>query len=142
MTILVVDDEPAYRLLLKDLLTHEGHDVLLAGNGQETLEKMEAIRVDFVVSDVYMPVMDGLKFHKVMRSSPRWEKIPFLFVSAYDDQHTLEAVKNPKLERFIKKGRPTKELTDWIKYLTLPENERPKLAPGLRTNPPLGGVKR
>ena len=79
MTILVVDDEPGYRLLVKDLLMQHGHDPLTAGNGQEALEKMESVKVDFIISDVYMPVMDGFKFYNSVRSSPRWENIPFLY---------------------------------------------------------------
>ena len=112
---------------------------MLAGNGQEALEKIESVAVDFIISDVYMPVMDGFKFHKAIRSSPRWENTPFLFVSAYDDQYTLDAIKNPKIDGFVKKARPTSELVEWIKYLTLPEETRPKLKPGLRQNPPSPG---
>ena len=130
MTILVVDDEPEYRLIMRSVLMSEGWDVLLAENGEEGMNKLKDAKVDLVISDIYMPVMDGIKFHRTVRATPGFEKIPFLFVSAYDDQHTLDAVKEPKYDGFLRKARPVEELIEWITYLTMPEDRRPKLPPG------------
>jgi len=130
MTILVVDDEPEYRLIMRSVLMSEGWDVLLAENGEEGMEKLRGSKVDLVISDIYMPVMDGIKFHRTVRAEPEFEMVPFLFVSAYDDQHTLDAVKNPRVEGFLRKARPVEELIEWITYLTTPEEKRPKLPPG------------
>jgi CheY-like chemotaxis protein len=130
MTILVVDDEPQYRLLLDDFLRDEGHNVLTAENGEDALEKMAEMKVDFVISDVYMPVLDGVKFHRMIREIPGYEELPFLFVSAFDDQHTLDAVRNSKFDGFLKKGRPVSVLKQWITYLTLPVDKRPLTRPG------------
>ncbi|HXF99726.1 MAG TPA: response regulator, partial [Bacteroidota bacterium] len=66
MTVLVVDDEPAYRLMVRELLLAEGHDVLLAENGQEALRKLSIVAPDIIVSDIYMPVMDGRKLHRAV----------------------------------------------------------------------------
>jgi CheY-like chemotaxis protein len=130
MTILVVDDEPEYRLIMRSVLMSEGWDVLLAENGEEGMNKLRDSKVDLVISDIYMPIMDGIKFHRTVRAAPEFEKTPFLFVSAYDDQHTLDAVKDPKYDGFLRKARPVEELIEWITYLTMPEEKRPKLPPG------------
>jgi CheY-like chemotaxis protein len=130
MTILVVDDEPEYRLIMRSVLMSEGWDVLLAEHGEEGMEKLRDSKVDLIISDIYMPIMDGIKFHREVRSNPDFEKLPFLFVSAYDDQHTLDAVKDPRYEGFLRKARPVEELIEWINYLTTPEESRPKLPPG------------
>ena len=130
MTILVVDDEPEYRLIMRSVLMSEGWDVLLAENGEEGMAKMKESKVDMVISDIYMPIMDGIKFHREVRAKPEFEKTPFLFVSAYDDQHTLDAVKDPRYEGFLRKARPVEEMIEWINYLTTPEDKRPKLPPG------------
>jgi len=74
--------------------------------------------------------MDGIRFHREVRGMPEFEKTPFLFVSAYDDQHTLDAVKDPRFEGFLRKARPVEEMIEWINYLTTPEDKRPKLPPG------------
>jgi DNA-binding NarL/FixJ family response regulator len=87
-----------------------------------------------IISDVYMPVMDGFKLHKAVRSDSRWEKLPFLFVSAYADQYTLEAVRNPRYDGFLQKGKPTADLLAWINHMNLPEEERASKIPGLSTS--------
>lgn len=130
MTILVVDDEPEYRLVTKTVLLEEGFTVEVAENGEDALQKLQGADFDIVVSDIYMPVMDGFRFHHVVREIPRFEKLPFLFVSAFDDQHTMDAVQDPRYDGFLRKARPTEELVEWIRYLTAPEDVRPKVPPG------------
>ena len=130
MRILVVDDEPEYRLIMRSVLTNEGYDVLLAENGEDGLLMLEEGGIDLVISDIYMPVMDGIKFHRKARSNPKLATVPFLFVSAFDDQHTLEAVKDPQFEGFLRKARPVEEMLEWIKYLAAPPETRPKVPPG------------
>ena len=130
MNILIVDDEPEFRMLLKLFLSGEGREVFAAESGEDALEKMEITGMDLIISDVYMPVMDGIRLHRTVRGIPGYEQVPFLFVSGYDDQYTLGAVKDPRIDGFFKKGRPMDELQDWITYLTAPEEDRPKLPPG------------
>lgn len=130
MTILVVDDEPSYRLVLRSVLKDEGYEVEVAENGEAALKKLETCKIDLVISDIYMPVMDGMRFHKAVRALPQFATLPFLFVSAFDDQHTLNAVKDPKCEGFLRKARPVSELKEWIAFLTTPVEKRAKFPPG------------
>jgi len=130
MTILVVDDEPEFRLVLKNVLLAEGYQVILAENGEDAYRKLTENKVDLVISDIYMPVMDGIRFNKMVRADSQYAKVPFLFVSAFDDQHTLDAVKDPRYEGFLRKARPVAEMKEWISYLMTPEEKRPKLPPG------------
>jgi two-component system, chemotaxis family, chemotaxis protein CheY len=137
MTILVVDDEPDYRLVIRSILGAEGHTVVLAEDGVEALEKLEEGAIDLVIADIYMPRMDGIKFHRKLRSLPQFEKMPVLFVSAFDDQHTMSAVKDPRFDGFLKKGRPIEELLEWVAYLATPEGKRPKMPPtAIKIKPP------
>ena len=107
-----------------------GWTVFLAEDGEEALQKMHREKMDVVVSDIYMPVMDGIKLHKIVRETQGFETMPFLFVSGFDDQYTMDAVKNPKIDGFFKKGREVSELNEWILYLTAPTGLRPKFPPG------------
>jgi CheY-like chemotaxis protein len=133
MTILVVDDEAGYRLVTKTVLLSEGYKVELAENGEEAVKKLEEGGIDMVISDIYMPVMDGIRFHHAVRANPKFEKLPFLFISAFDDQHTLDAVEDPRLDGFLRKARPAEEMIEWIHYLTAPEGSRSKVIPGSRS---------
>jgi CheY-like chemotaxis protein len=128
--ILVVDDEPDYRLVVRSILSTKGYETVLATNGDEAWRKLEEGPVDFIISDIYMPVMDGIKFHRLVRASGKYQNLPFLFVSAFDDQFTMAAVRDPRCDGFMKKGSKVQELLEWIEYLLTPEEKRPKLPPG------------
>lgn len=129
MNILLVDDELDYRLLIRTVLMSRGCDVILAENGLEALEKVKGATIDLVITDIYMPVMDGIKMSRALRARPEFAKVPILYLSGYDDQHTLEAVKDPRYEGFLRKGAPLEELVLWIEYLTTPLEKRPKTLP-------------
>lgn len=130
MTVLVVDDEPSYRLLLREVLMADGHDVLTAESGDEALRKLSVVHPDIVVSDVYMPIMDGARLHRSVRQIPKYENLPFLFVSGYNDEYTMRTVRDPRYDGFLRKGSPPQELLKWIKYLTTPADKRDKFLPG------------
>lgn len=66
LNILVVDDEPGIRELIKDVLTPQGHNVLCAENGVEALSLLSANSVDIVYLDIRMPNGDGLTALKKM----------------------------------------------------------------------------
>jgi len=131
-SILVVDDEPEYRLITRSILNTEGYNVVLAENGQDALDRLKEGSVDLVIADIYMPVMDGIKLNRTVRAMPQFEKLPFLFVSAFDDQHTLSAIQDPRQDGFLRKARPIEELLEWVAYLLIPEEDRPKIPPGGR----------
>ena len=82
-TILVADDESSMRDLLAMLLRAQGHEVLLAADGQEALETFErqADRVDAVIQDVRMPRLDGLAL--LSRLKERAPDVPVVVITAF-----------------------------------------------------------
>jgi CheY-like chemotaxis protein len=81
-TILVVDDESTIRKLLQDILEDAGYVVAEATNGREGLAVLENQPIDLVVSDVMMPVMDGVGLCEAMQQHPTYQSIPLVLVSA------------------------------------------------------------
>ena len=65
--ILVVDDEPALQKIFADWVQREGATVYAASNGAEALEVAQAHHIDLVLSDVRMPVMDGVTLAKRLK---------------------------------------------------------------------------
>ena len=84
--LLLVEDEPDLRSALRYNLRRAGYRVSDAGNGQEALELIDRVsmenQIDLVVSDVMMPVMDGIEFARVLRSRPDMRETPLLFLTA------------------------------------------------------------
>ena len=82
MKVLVVDDEPALRSALERALRLEGHEVALARDGREALERWAADAPDAVVLDVLMPFVDGLEVCRQRRG--RGDRTPVLMLTARD----------------------------------------------------------
>ncbi len=114
MNILIVDDEQSYRRMLELYIQSLGFEVFAAIHGKDAMDKLYANKIDLIISDVYMPVMDGLRFFKTVRQTPAFASIPFLFVSGYDDAQTLDAVGSAKGTAFLKKTAPPGQLKDKI----------------------------
>ncbi len=82
MRILLVDDNDANLSLLRILLESEGHDILLASNGEEALLRAREARPGMVISDILMPVMDGYALCRAWMKDPLLKAVPFVFYTA------------------------------------------------------------
>jgi len=89
LKILVVDDEPTNRMVLNAMLGKEGHEVVMAGNGQEAIEAFERERPDMVLMDVMMPVMDGYEATRVIKARAGDRFVPIFFLTAVTDEKAL-----------------------------------------------------
>lgn len=81
-TVLVVDDEPAIRGLLQDLLAEEGYHVLAAAEGAAALVAVQSQTPDLVVADLMMPGMDGRTLAAKLHADDRTAHIPVVLMSA------------------------------------------------------------
>jgi len=126
MNILLVDDEPHYLILLGDFLRNQGWTVLTAENGEDAVEKLKEHRVDIVISDIYMPVANGIELQKSLARMPGYERVPFIFVSAYADSSTLSTLDLSDSVKFLSKSVSPGKLKDWILFLTAPPAQRGK----------------
>jgi two-component system chemotaxis response regulator CheY len=81
-TILVVDDDSSMRFLLKMLFESAGYKVVEAHHGAAALERLKEARPALVVTDLMMPVMDGIQLIARLRSDPETQSIPILATSA------------------------------------------------------------
>jgi CheY-like chemotaxis protein len=83
--ILIVEDEPDMRFLLRLILDRDGFDVSEANNGAEALQRVEESIPDIVITDLMMPVMSGRELIQHLRSNPSTARIPILSVSAHPE---------------------------------------------------------
>jgi len=97
MKILVVDDFPTMRRIVKTLLRQNGyHNFVEAEDGQIAYKTLkENPDVEMIVSDWNMPNMTGLEFLKTVRADPKFKHLPFLMVTAEAEKdNIIEAVKS------------------------------------------------
>ena len=86
--ILIVDDEPDVRYLMRLIFEGAGYQVTEARHGVAGLKSVKARQPDLVTTDVMMPMMDGLEFIERLRSDPETAAIPILVVSGNSDLAT------------------------------------------------------
>ena len=81
-TILVIDDEPLVREVVRDILRDEGYHVVSASHGQEGLGMLRTVAVDLILCDLMMPVMAGDVFAATLHADLRYQDLPLLIMSA------------------------------------------------------------
>lgn len=79
--ILVVDDSSSLRQVVSISLQGKGYEVIQAGDGKEALSKLDGSKINLVISDVNMPVMDGLTFVTEMKKLPRYKFTPIIMLT-------------------------------------------------------------
>jgi CheY-like chemotaxis protein len=84
--ILVVDDDPDLRALVRKALSQDGHIVSEASTGQEALALIDAQAPDLLVLDLLMPKQGGLEVLTVLRSRSATAALPVLVLTAQDDE--------------------------------------------------------
>lgn len=96
--ILVIDDEYAIRVLLKSFLESHGFEVRLAEDGEHALQTFDDFQPEVVISDIMMPVQDGLTV--VSRLRGRNPSIKVLYLSAWIDEADTERRLNEELHNY------------------------------------------
>ncbi len=94
ITILLAEDTPFFQRMEKDYFENAGYRVIVAREGKEALELLKDRQIDVVVSDINMPVMNGLELVKRIRSDSRLCSLPVIAVTSL----TGEKQKNEGLE--------------------------------------------
>lgn len=119
--ILVVDDEPTVRALVRDVLEEEGHEVVLAEDGYAALRMVESTAPDCVVLDVMMPGLDGHAVLKRIRASEGGLDLPVVMLTAAaDDAHAWRAW-SEGVDYFLPKPFEPLELLRFLDHLFVDE---------------------
>jgi two-component system, NtrC family, response regulator len=90
-TILVVDDEPNYQVVLSELLREEGFEVYTASSGDEALKLARETDLDLIITDIRMPGMSGLELLKTIKTLNR--DLPVIMITAFGEvEKAVEAM--------------------------------------------------
>jgi len=116
-SILAVDDSVSIRKMVASTLTGAGYDVVEAGDGDEALNIAQGNVVDLVVTDVYMPTMDGITLIKELRALPAYKFTPILMLTSAFVEDTKQEGKEAGVTGWIVKPFKPEELLSSIKKL-------------------------
>ena len=85
-TILIVDDSASLRQVVSIALKGAGYETLEACDGQDGLNKLKGQKVHLIISDVNMPVMDGISFVKAIKQHPSYRFTPIIMLTTESDE--------------------------------------------------------
>jgi two-component system chemotaxis response regulator CheY len=127
-TIVIAEDSAPNRKILAHLLTKLGYNVVATENGQaawNALTSGEHKNIVLLVSDIMMPVMDGLALLRQVRENPKLKPIPVVFITAVVEQEFLLLAKDMNVNGYILKpvtyDRVTAKLSELFPGKTFPK---------------------
>jgi CheY-like chemotaxis protein len=98
--VLIVDDDPDVRRMIRLLLETSGYETISAANGAEALERLHECRPCVVLLDMMMPVMDGFEFRRQQLSDPDISDVPVICLTGhYEPGQVTTQLKAPCLQK-------------------------------------------
>jgi len=115
--VLVAEDNPVNRELLRELLENRGYVVIEACNGQEALDLVEQSQPDLLLLDIGMPVLDGFAVMRRLRENPSLATLPVLAVTAYAMRDDRDNVLNAGFDGYLSKPINARDLANELERL-------------------------
>lgn len=117
--LLVVDDDLAMRLRLRDLLEREGeYELYDAVDGEAALETIRHLAPDLVLLDIMMPGLTGYDVCSTLRTDPRTREMPIIMLSAAGESETMSAALDAGADDFLRKPISGNELRGKVRNIT------------------------
>ena len=116
-TILVIENEVSNRILIERVLSTRLYYCLSASNGREALEILDRERVDLILTDLSMPVLDGYRTTQLIRSRPALVNVPIVAVTAYALNDENEAALQIGCNEYLTKPFKPRQLLEVVDRL-------------------------
>ena len=117
-TVLIVDDQPDGRRILRKLLADQGYKLTFANSGAEALTKAAERIPDLILLDVVMPDIDGFEVCKQLRADPLMAEVPIIMLTALNDRDSRLQGIEAGADDFISKPYDRIELQARVKTIT------------------------
>ncbi|BDI31686.1 hypothetical protein CCAX7_37370 [Capsulimonas corticalis] len=101
--ILVVDDEPPIVRLMEFILARQGHEMLVAVNGEEALAQVREHKPDLILLDIMMPRIDGYEVARTLRADPATCDMPIIMLSAKAQEEDIQKGMDVGVNEYITK---------------------------------------
>jgi len=115
--ILLVEDEPVIRELVRSMLSDDKVEVECAANGTEGLKLAKSQRFDLILLDVVLPLLDGISLCRMLKSDPSTSAVPLHMLTAKAKKSDIEAATKAGANGYIQKPFRGAELLDLVAKL-------------------------
>lgn len=116
--MLIVEDDPLMSRMYQKIFTFEGYEVVMAGDGEEGLEKIRELKPTLVLLDVMMPKMNGLQVLEKLKIDPETKAIPVIMLTNLAGQQDAEtALAKGAVKYIVKSEHEPKEIANIVKEI-------------------------
>jgi CheY-like chemotaxis protein len=115
--ILIIENEVSNRILIERVLSTRGYRCISASNGQEALNILDYERVDLILTDLSMPVLDGYRTTQLIRERPALANVPIVAVTAYAVSDENEAAMQIGCNEYLTKPFKPRQLLEVVDRL-------------------------
>lgn len=116
--VLVVEDSPTMRQLIVFALKRiRGFQIVEANDGVDGLKKLSAEKFDLILTDINMPIMDGLKLVSMVRNDPNYKETPIIVITTEGATEDRERALALGANEYITKPIQTMKILDTVKKL-------------------------
>ena len=126
--VLIAEDNPVNRELLRELLETRGYSVIEASDGQEALTRIEESRPDLLLLDLDMPVLDGFATVRRIREHSSLATLPVLAITAYVMHGDRERVLASGFDGYLSKPIQSRSLFEELERFLGKHNNEPNPA--------------
>ena len=116
--VLVVEDSPTMRQLIVFALKRiRGFQIVEANDGVDGLKKLSAEKFDLILTDINMPIMDGLKLVSMVRNDPNYKETPIIIITTEGATEDRERALALGANEYITKPIQTMKILETVKKL-------------------------
>lgn len=119
-TIMIVDDSASMRRVVGIALKGAGYDVLEGSDGKDALAKLTGQKVHMIISDVNMPVMDGIAFLKAVKQMPAYKFTPVIMLTTESAEEKKREGQAAGARAWVVKPFQPEQLVNAVQRLCLP----------------------
>ncbi|GAB4403559.1 MAG: response regulator [Rhodoferax sp.] len=118
--IMIVDDSASMRRVVAIALKGAGYDVLEASDGKDALSKLTGQKVHLIISDVNMPVMDGIAFLRAVKQMPAYKFTPVIMLTTESAEEKKREGQSAGARAWVVKPFQPEQLVNAVQRLCLP----------------------
>jgi two-component system, chemotaxis family, chemotaxis protein CheY len=118
--IMIVDDSASIRMVVGIALRGAGYEVIEAKDGQDALNKLTGQKVNLIISDVNMPVMDGITFVKAVKQLASYRFTPIIMLTTESDESKKREGQAAGARAWVVKPFKPEQMLGAVQKLCLP----------------------
>lgn len=119
-TIMIVDDSASIRMVVGIALRGAGYEVIEAKDGQDAVNKLVGQKIHLIISDVNMPIMDGIAFVKKVKLMPNYRFTPIIMLTTESDESKKREGQAAGAKAWVVKPFKPEQMLGAVQKLCLP----------------------